>query len=195
MSTAHIKVYAFLPGTATDFHAETNWHWVHCLTLPLDMLNALRFSQRPYKWICYAIGVVIGAKGILSTSSNSLNAVAVDDDAVPAESVDLYYHTTLEERRRMFPIDPTGGRTHVTSSVSIRRRNDFRDDVAERDGRRCLLTGVEEIFCDAVHVLPHSKGDEVCYSYFQPILAYHHNHSTFRLILTTAVETRLEMTL
>jgi hypothetical protein len=50
MPTAHIKVYAFLPGTtAADFDAEINWHWVHCLTLPLalDMFNPLQFSQRP----------------------------------------------------------------------------------------------------------------------------------------------------
>ena len=112
----------------------------------------------------YAIGVFIGAQGHLSTSSDPLNAVAVDGNAVlPARSTNLYYHTNAEERGRMFPIDPTSsaGRTHVTSGVSTQRRKDFRRDVADRDGKRCLLSEVEEMFCDAVHILSHSKGDAV----------------------------------
>lgn len=163
-----IKVYAFLPGTTVNlnnnFYAETNWHWVHCLDLPLDTLNALQFSQRLYKWIRYAIGVVVGAEGVLSTSSELL--ITVNGNVLPSESVNLYYHTTHEERRRIFPIDPGGGHTHITSSVSTPRRNDFREDVAERDGGRCLLTKLEATYCDAVHILPLSKGDEVCYFYF-----------------------------
>ena len=47
----------------------SNWHWVHCLTLPVETLKTLSFSQRPYKWIRYAIGVVVGAEGHLSFST------------------------------------------------------------------------------------------------------------------------------
>jgi hypothetical protein len=119
------------------------------------------FSHKPYKWIRYAIGVVVGAEGDLSTSPDSF--VSVDVDAVlPAVSVDLCYHPALEERKRMFPIDPSGERTHITSSVNFSQRSDFCVDVGERDRRRCLLSGMKEIFCDAVHILPLSKGDAVC---------------------------------
>ena len=161
-----IQVYALLPhavslvgGLDVD---PSNWHWVHCLTLPVETVNALQFSQRPYKWIRYAIGAIVGAKGHLSSRPDSLNVV--DYNAVlPAESTALYYHTSEEERRRMFPVDPDIGRTHITSGVTTTRRTRFHDDVAERDGRTCVLTGMIHGVCDAVHLLAHSKGNEVCY--------------------------------
>ena len=74
-----IRVYAPFPHTVAlgpDLNLDpSNWHWVHCLTLPLHTLAALQFSHRPYKWIRYAIGVVIGAEGDLSPSSDSPNVV------------------------------------------------------------------------------------------------------------------------
>jgi hypothetical protein len=198
MARAHplqINVYAPLPLTVAlgaDLGIDhTNWRWVHCLSLPLEALNALHFSRRPYKWIRYAIGVVVGAEGVLSTSRyDSVNAV--DDSAIPpAESANLYYHTSDAERLRMFPIDPHG-RTYVTSSVPTSRKDRFRNEVAERDGKLCVLTGFEERICDAVHLLSHSKGDKVCYFYFQSVLAHHCNRgSTLRLILSAAVETEM----
>jgi hypothetical protein len=188
-----INVYASLPLTVV-FDADleidpTNWRWVHCLSLPLETLNALHFSQKPYRWIRYAIGVVVGAEGVLSTSSDSVNAV--EDNAIPpAKFADLYYHTSNQERPKMFPIDPHG-RTCITSSVQTTRREHFRDQVAERDGN-CVLTGLEERSSDAVHLLSHSKGDTVFYSYFQSVLAHHCNRgSTLGLILSATVEAKM----
>jgi len=68
-------VYHFMRAVAfgVNLNLDTdNWNWVHCLTLPL---NVLQFSLRPYKWIRYAIGVVVGVEGDLSSSSGSLNIV------------------------------------------------------------------------------------------------------------------------
>ncbi len=167
-ATAHpeIQVYALFPhavtpGEGLDVHLS-DWHWVHCLTLPIEKLNALQFSQRPHKWIRYAIGAIVGAEGDLSTSADSLNVV--DYNAVlPAASTALYYHTSEEERRRMFPVDPDSGRIRTnSSSVASTRRAVFNDDVAERDGV-CVLTGMIRGACGAVHLLAHSKGDKVCY--------------------------------
>ncbi|KAF8954832.1 hypothetical protein BDZ97DRAFT_1942203 [Flammula alnicola] len=166
-----IDVYASLPlnvALGPDLFLEsTNWRSVHCLTLPLGKLNALQFSQRlAYKWIRYAIGVVVGAEGHLSTSPDSLNVV--DYNAVlPAESIVLHYNTTNEERRRMFPVDPNIERTDVTSSVHTNRRDQFRTEISERDGKHCILTGFGEMYCDAVHFLPHSKGDMYISTYTQ----------------------------
>ena len=162
-----IRVYALFPhavATSRDLIdvQPSNWHWVHCLTLPVETLNALQFSQRPHKWIRYAIGVIVGAEGDLSSLPDSLNVV--DYNAVlPAESTALYYHTSEEKRRRMFPVDPDIGRTRITSSVATARRAHFRDNVAERDGRTCVLTSIGEAYCDAVHLLAHRKGNEVCH--------------------------------
>jgi len=164
-----IRVYASFPSVveSADINVDpTNWRWVHCLILPLETLNARQFSPRPYKWIRYAIGVVVGAEGDLSSSPDSPNVVDCNA-GVPQDPAVLYYHISDKERRRMFPVDPDIGRTNITSSVATTRRAQFRDDVAERDGRECVLTGLEETYCDAVHLLAHSKGDAVCYSYSQ----------------------------
>ncbi|KAH8980747.1 hypothetical protein EDB86DRAFT_3134631 [Lactarius hatsudake] len=58
----------------------SNWNWVQCLTLPLETLQTQQFSHRPYKWIRYAIGVVIGASGNLYTTPD-LSGIVVDDNA------------------------------------------------------------------------------------------------------------------
>ncbi len=61
----------------------------------------------------------------------------------------------------MFPVDPDNKRTSNYSSSITTRREQFREDVAERDGRTCLLSNLQDILCGAVHLLPHSKGDRV----------------------------------
>lgn len=155
--TSFLRVVAL--GAELNLNAD-NWHWVLCLTLPLKTLDVLQFSPRPYEWIRYAIGIVVGAVGDLSSSSDSLNIVDYNA-GLPAESVALYYYASDDERRRMFPADPNIARTMITSSVATTRRSQFRSEVAERDGHECVLTGLNEVLCHAVHLLAHSKGDTV----------------------------------
>ena len=162
-----INVYAQLPLVVDSGKIDlstSNWPWVHCLTLPLETFNALHLSRRPYRWILFAIGVVIGARGELSAGANS--NLDLDFIGPLTESADLYYHISNEEKGRMFPVDPDVGRTHDTSSVYVAPGVPFRDRVAERDVRQCVVGSMKEWHCVAVHLLPHSKGDEVCYSYF-----------------------------
>jgi hypothetical protein len=188
-----IDVYALLPdkvatGPELDVN-PTNWRWVHCLTLPLDTLNTLQFSRRLYPWIRYAIGVVVGAEGVLSTTPDSLSAVD-EDNIPPTESVKLYYHISDEEKRRTFPVNPHIANSHVTSSAPSTRRDDFRDEVAKRDGGRCVLTGLGTIYCTAVHLLSQSKGDMVCHSYSKSGITHHCNRgSIFQLIPSAVVVT------
>jgi len=118
MDVAHpqIDVYASLP-LAVELGANlnvdpSNWHWVHCLTIPLETLNALQFLRRSYKWIRYTIGIVVGAEGNLSSSPDLPNAVTDYNAALPAESAPLFYHTSDEEKRRMFPVDPGTHKRH-----------------------------------------------------------------------------------
>jgi hypothetical protein len=172
-TTPQINVHTSLPLTVApggDLNVDSiNWCWVHCLTLPLETLNTLHFSQRSYKWICYIIGVVIGAEGALCISPDL--PITVDyNAALPIQSINLYYHISNEKRQRMLPVDPDIGHTDRTSTSSSSMLTDgrlqFYDKVAERDRGQCILTGAEALFCRAVHLLAHSKGDEVCYSYF-----------------------------
>jgi hypothetical protein len=165
-ASPEIQVYASLPHAVALGNLDVdppNWHWVHCLTLPVETLKTLSFSQRPYKWIRYAIGVVVGAEGHLSFSHDSPDPLEYDVD-LPVDSTVLYYHTSDEEKRRMFPVDPNIERTSLTSSVPTSRTGRFREVVAQRDENACVLSNTEEDYCDAVHLLAHSKGDAVCYS-------------------------------
>ncbi len=194
-----VIVYASLPlkvvhNTDLDL-CPSNWHWVHCLTLPLTMLNELQFSHRPYKWLRYAIGVAIGAHGDLSPSPNSPNDVVDYNANLPTNSVDLYYHTSDEEKRRTFPIDPIF-RTQVTASVPSSQRGTFHKQVAARDGQRCVWTGWGWTICDAVHLIDHSKTDGVCYFYPKSVPAHHRNSaSTSQHLLVAVDETTMETTL
>ena len=163
---AHISVHAQFPqilvleteqGHDLD---PANWEWEKCLIFPVSKLNNLRLSSKPYKWIRFATGIVMGAHGDLCTERDL--PVPIDyDSGLSAVSIDLYYHTSDQEKRRMFPVDPkiSDART-VTSSRTSTRRGDFRADVLHRDGD-CVATGVPPTYCDAVHLLPHSNGNMV----------------------------------
>ncbi|KAH9058349.1 hypothetical protein EDB87DRAFT_1578073 [Lactarius vividus] len=113
----------------------------------------------PPQIIVHAL-VVVGARGDLYTTPGPPGAVVDYDDDLPADSVDLYYHIDDDAKRKMFPIDPEIIRPQVTTSVSTYRRDPFRDDVAQRDGQMCVWTGMEATFCDAVHLLAHSKTND-----------------------------------
>jgi hypothetical protein len=175
---AQVTVYASLPRTVAhgadiDLH-PSNWEWAPCLTLPVTKLNSLHLSKRPYKWIRYAIGVVIGAQGDLSTSSglSESNDVQLVDynAALPTKSIDLYYHTSNEEKQMMFPIDPDILHTQLTSSATSQKRGSFRKGIIARDGRNCIWTGMGTKFCEVVHLIAHTKSDQVCYIYSQSSL-------------------------
>jgi hypothetical protein len=176
--SSEIQVYAQFPhvvalGADLDLDAA-NWRWLHCLTFKIETLSRLQFSHRPYKWIRYAIGAVTGEQGDLSFNRDSPDRMDYDD-GLPQDSVILYYHTSDEEKRRMFPADPDTGHTNITASVFTRRRIRFRGDVQGRDALRCVLSDIASELCDAAHLVPHSKGDAVCY--FSLSLSHTHTHS------------------
>jgi hypothetical protein len=52
-------------------------------------------------------------------------------------------------------------RSTLTSTDQTPRRHDFSGDILRRDGHACVVTHLPEWVCDAVHLIPWSKGDEV----------------------------------
>jgi hypothetical protein len=58
-------------------------------------------------------------------------------------------------------VDYQGLNERLTTTEATTSRRDFRADVVDRDGPACVVTQVEEGRCDAAHLIPHSKGDEV----------------------------------
>ncbi|KAH9023947.1 hypothetical protein EDB85DRAFT_1894527 [Lactarius pseudohatsudake] len=124
-----IHVYSQLPHNVTLAGNQLlciNWHWVSCLTFTLEELNPWLnqllgdLQQWPYKWIHFAIAVVVGAQGELSTTLDTLNVVDYGAPT-PAESANLYYRISNQERERVFPIDPDSLCTHITSTVPTSR--------------------------------------------------------------------------
>jgi hypothetical protein len=63
--SATICIYAQFPKDLipnADLNLDpTNWVWAQCLAFPINKLNSLEFLSKPYKWIRYAIGIVVGA--------------------------------------------------------------------------------------------------------------------------------------
>ena len=49
----------------------------------------------------------------------------------------------------------------ITSTEGSTSDGGFRSNVIRRDGPACVVTGTEAYHCDAAHLIPHSKGDEV----------------------------------
>lgn len=164
---ATIRIYAQFPKELipnTDLNLDpTNWVWAECLAFPIHKLNDLRFLSKPYKWIRYTTGVVVGAHGHLC-AHHDISAVHIDYNSTllaTSESMDLYYHTTNEEKHRMFPLDPSITKTRVVTSTGVStRRTTFCEDVELRD-LSCVVTGASAEACDAAHILPHVKGDQV----------------------------------
>jgi hypothetical protein len=167
MADINIHVYAQFASTPPPNGDEercgwldsVSWKWANCLTFPVQNLNT--FSRRPYKWIRYATGIVVGAYGDLFPQQDSATPI-VYDTPLPVSSVDLYYRVPDDEKLRMFPHDPmlTNARV-ITSTGQSSRRANFRNDVKQRDGDQCVLTGVVGDHCDASHLLNHSKGNLV----------------------------------
>jgi len=59
--------------------------------------------------------------------------------------------------------DPKGFNDCLTSSSLTLCRSDFRSDIFRRDGGRCVITAYDGDECDAAHIIPLSKGDEVLF--------------------------------
>jgi hypothetical protein len=58
-------------------------------------------------------------------------------------------------------VDRLGLNDRITSSVMTTRRGNFREAVIGRDGPACVVTATEFSDCDAAHLIPHSRGDDV----------------------------------
>ena len=57
-------------------------------------------------------------------------------------------------------VDSKGLNERVTSSASAQHSGEFRGQILQRDGS-CVITGEEAELCDAAHLIPSVKGDEV----------------------------------
>jgi hypothetical protein len=74
---------------------------------------------------------------------------------------EIAVHSVSTSPGRCVFVDYEGLNDRITTTEGSTRREDLRDDVVRRDGPACVVTKMDECACDAAHLIPHSKGDEV----------------------------------
>ena len=60
-------------------------------------------------------------------------------------------------------VDYEGLNDRVMTTASQGHCTNFRRNVQDRDGESCIITQEAAVHCDAAHLIPHSKGDEVMF--------------------------------
>ncbi|KAI9566886.1 hypothetical protein HD554DRAFT_2193715 [Boletus coccyginus] len=122
--------------------------------LSIPNSDVRRLSKRPFKWLRFVMFSICGARGDLSATPDG---PPVDYDNTSFS--DVYYYNPSGEISCIF-VDYTGLNDRMTSSSQTSLRYNFRDDVGQRDGGVCVITGGAGEHCDAAHLIPKSKSDE-----------------------------------
>ena len=181
MASPIVLVHAQFPTVRPGYpgHPDSStWVWVPCLEFPIDRVNERHFSSKPLKWIRYCIGAVTGTQGHLSREADSLDVVDYDQPlSSESASMSLYYHVSDAEKSFMFPTDPHLADQPRTNSVHSRASTttssiaceEFHQALRERD-THCVAAGWGEMCCDAAHLVPHCKDDDVSTSSWIPVL-------------------------
>jgi hypothetical protein len=138
-----------------------------------------RLAIRPFKWLWHVMFCICGAHGELhAMSDDSLvdyNSTSLSDvcyeprGKVSFRMYDCFFPLISTLDNFIF-VDHHGLNDQITTTTLTRRRRHFRDEVEERDGPFCVITGTEAIFCDAAHLTPNCKGHKVTF----------HDHSSMR---------------
>jgi len=129
--------------------------WICALAIPLEDIE--RLSLRPLKWLRFVAFAVLGVKGHLYDSPGG-NVVDYGILSL-ADLANDYYYFSPEGVYHL--VDHQGLNDRTTSSVLTERGYRFRSAVTLRDGNRCVITRCDASCCDAAHIIPHSKGDDV----------------------------------
>ena len=92
---------------------------------------------------------------------------------------EIAVHSVSTSPGRCAFVDYEALNDRITTTEGTPRRADFRNDVVRRDGPACVVTGREKEHCDATHLIPHRKGDEVRFV----VSSYNHLMTSFSSIL------------
>ncbi|KAI9567886.1 hypothetical protein HD554DRAFT_2314559 [Boletus coccyginus] len=124
------------------------------LEIPLGVITDV--CRHPPKYLCYLGWCVLGAEGSLQDEAG--NHVDLDGDLVD-QSIYYYRLPVAEQDVLLHAVDleVIKLRSQVPSQTS-RTRGSFREDLAKRDGERCVWTGFHR--GAGMHIIPWSKGDE-----------------------------------
>ena len=153
------------------------------LALSIPLAECGNYVVNPLKWPRFIGYAICGREGYFSTSQGGTE---IGDYTADIEARQYYFISkgksdcdttkalpsllTLLGEPRLVDVDAMDDRTTDASDLT-ERRTDFRRRVIARDNS-CLLTADPVFVCDACHILPHSKGDNVRSSLLSNVLTF-----------------------
>jgi len=151
---------------------STDTEWIAILAIPTEEFD--RFAFRPLSWLRFLGFAVYGREGVLLLSENGPE---VSDYTGSVDSLQNAYYYSSQGKRNSPAIgiqlitlsaddpqlvDTQGINDRVSDLYSNANEShaEFAGAITERD-ERCVMSGRVRLFCDAAHLIPRSKGDEV----------------------------------
>ncbi|KAH9966479.1 hypothetical protein BC827DRAFT_668182 [Russula dissimulans] len=132
-----------------------SFHEAQISFLSIPRSDIERLAVFPFRWIRYVMFTICGARGTLSTTPRG---PPVDYDKTEfADAENTYYYQPLEDCAF---VDHEGLNDRLTCTAQTPRHQDFRYNVMQRDGDVCVVTQTGRVGCDAVHLIPRSKGEK-----------------------------------
>ena len=124
--------------------------------LDIPTNDAATYSIKLLKWLRYVMSCALGTQGSLVKHPEDGGGPSVNLESV--DTIGLKLNFVPDGQVQLVDLE---GLNHLTSSrLSTDSCLGFDEAVKERDGG-CVITG-RTMFADGVHLLPHSKGSEVC---------------------------------
>lgn len=140
------------------------------ISVPPDDIR--RLAIHPLKWLRFVLFAISGAQGHLATTPTGppVDYTTPFDDLAGTYYylpeglaflfVEILTHHFVGAIGQIMLVDHQALNDRVTSSDMTPRRHNFKGDVLDRD-HHCIITQVYAIDCDAVHIIPKRKGDDV----------------------------------
>ena len=140
------------------------------LTIPLDV--CMKFAVFPLPWLSYLSFTVCGREGHISDSPDG-QEIKYRPIGSPVVLPGIYYYVAEGESYFgiLGPLSPlmldplwldaevmNDRASYSSAYTSCQQR--FRTDIVDCD-RTCVMTHSPPPYCQACHIIPHSRGDEV----------------------------------
>ena len=159
-----------------------------CLTIPLE--TCTRFATYPLAWLSHLGFCLCAREGHVSNSDNGPEIEYRDS---PAITPGIYHYIIAEGASYScihdifspLKLDPLwleqvmNDRSSFESAHTAHRQ-DFRQDIIDRDAT-CVVTNATQHICQACHIIPHSRGDQVSQKISPRLLQAYSSRSIFRI--------------
>ncbi|KAI0289867.1 hypothetical protein BC826DRAFT_1106805 [Russula brevipes] len=126
--------------------------------LSIPRSDVERLAAFPFRWLRYVMFTICGARGDICTVNGPVTPVDYDETEI-ADDTNTYHYLLFPLEACAF-IDSEGLNGRMTATVGTAGLHRFRENIIQRDGPACVVSHMRKEVCDAVHLIPRSKGDE-----------------------------------